>query len=71
MTVGERVGSVTGVWSTDLSAVSSMRRTNRAGTGSTSVTVKGSGLGLTTYTGSIRVGVTGCESTAWESETSV
>eukprot|EP00961_Rhodomonas_salina_P250271 3383300-Rhodomonas_salina.1 len=38
MTVGERSGSVTGVWSTDLSAVSSMRRTNRAGTGSTSVT---------------------------------
>eukprot|EP00961_Rhodomonas_salina_P242293 3273008-Rhodomonas_salina.1 len=28
-------------------------------------------MGLTTYTGSIRVGVTGCESTEWESETAM
>eukprot|EP00961_Rhodomonas_salina_P209076 2821929-Rhodomonas_salina.1 len=48
-----------------------MGRTNVGGTGSTSVTVQGSGLGVHGYTGAVRVGVTGCESTEWESETSV
>ena len=44
---------------------------NRAGTGSASVTVHGSGLGLVAFTALGRVGQTGCEGTEWESETSV
>ena len=41
------------------------------GTGSASVTVHGSGLGLVAFTALGRVGQTGCEGTEWESETSV
>ena len=71
MTVGERGGSVTQGWSVDLGGLSVMRRQNRAGTGSASVTVHGSSMGLATYTGRGREGQTGCEATEWESETSV
>ena len=51
MTVGERGGSVTQGWSVDVGALSVMRRQNRAGTGSASVTVHGASMGLVTYTG--------------------
>ena len=51
--------------------MSVMRRSNRAGTGSASVTVHGAGLGLVAFTALGRVGQTGCEGTEWESETSV
>ena len=51
--------------------MSVMRRQNRAGTGSASVTVHGAGLGLVAFTALGRVGQTGCEGTEWESETSV
>ena len=51
--------------------MSVMRRSNRAGTGSASVTVHGARLGLVAYTALGRVGQTGCEGTEWESETSV
>ena len=72
MTVGERGGgSVTQGWSADVGALSVMRRQNRAGTGSASVTVHGASMGLVTYTGRAREGHTGCEATEWESETSV
>jgi hypothetical protein len=71
MTVGERGGSVTQGWSVDVGAFSVMRRQNRAGTGSASVTVHGASMGLVTYTGQAREGHTGCEATQWESETSV
>src|SRR6056300_1765739 len=47
------------------------RRQNRAGTGSGSMTVHGSGMGLAGYTARGREGQTGCEGTEWESETSV
>ena len=46
-------------------------RSNTGGTGSTSVTVHGSGLGLAALTAMGRAGQTGCEGTEWESETSV
>jgi hypothetical protein len=51
--------------------LSVMRRQNRAGTGSASVTVHGASMGLVTHTGRAREGHTGCEATEWESETSV
>eukprot|EP00961_Rhodomonas_salina_P269058 3635732-Rhodomonas_salina.1 len=63
MTAGERVGSVTSAWSTDTASLSLILHSNVGGTGSTSVTVHGANMGLTTYTGSTRVGLTGCEST--------
>eukprot|EP00961_Rhodomonas_salina_P254660 3441489-Rhodomonas_salina.1 len=68
VTAGGRVGSVTAAYSTDLGRVSDLYQANRAGTGSTSVTVEGANLGLTASTGGIREGQTGCEATEWESE---
>ena len=58
-------------FSFDLTRASTMRRTNSGGTGSASVTVHGSSLGLVAFTALGRVGQTGCEGTEWESETSV
>ena len=55
----------------DGGSISVVRGYNRGGTGSTSVTVVGSGLGVGRYTGSLRLGQTGCEGTEWESETSL
>ena len=71
MTVGERGGSVSQAWSLDLGWIGITRRGNRAGTGSTSVTVHGASMGLVSYTGRAMDGHTGCEATEWESETSV
>ena len=62
---------MTQTWSVDIGALSVMRRANRAGTGSASFTVHGANMGLVTYTGRAREGHTGCETTEWESETSV
>ena len=58
-------------WSVDVAGLSMTRRGNRGGTGSASVTVHGSSMGLVTHTGMARHGQTGCEATEWESETSV
>ena len=71
MTAGERGGSVTEGWTVDVGGASMVRRENRAGTGSASVTVHGASMGLVTYTGRGREGQTGCEATEWESETAV
>ncbi|KAJ1471746.1 hypothetical protein T484DRAFT_1915855, partial [Baffinella frigidus] len=71
LTVGDRGGSATEVWSVDLPKLSVMTRQNRAGTGSASVTVHGSSFGHTTYTVSVRVGATVCESTEWVSASAV
>ena len=49
--------------------VSLARRSNAGGTGSTEVTVHGSGFGLTSWSSSGRAGQTGCESTLWTGET--
>ena len=68
---GERGGSVTQGWSVDVGRLSYDARSNRAGTGSASVTVHGSSMGLVAYTVRGREGQTGCEATEWESETSV
>jgi len=71
MTAGERTCTETQGWSSDLTASSSVRRGNIAGTGSTAMTVHGSSMGLVPYTGRVRNGQTSCESTEWESETSM
>ena len=71
MTAGEQRGSGSAMYSVDTGSMSVTRRSNRAGTGSASVTVHGSGLGLVAFTALGRVGQTGCEGTEWESETSV
>eukprot|EP00961_Rhodomonas_salina_P143135 1926249-Rhodomonas_salina.1 len=44
VTAGERVGTLTAVWTLDHSRISRFRQVNRAGTGSTSVTVEGANL---------------------------
>jgi len=41
MTAGDRGASVSEGWSTDMAGLSMARRSNRAGTGSASVTVHG------------------------------
>jgi len=72
VTTGQRGGgSMTQGLSVDLGMVSASRRSNRAATGASSVTVHGSGLGLTTYTASMGVGKTACERSTWEADTSV
>ena len=74
ITSGERVGSGTEMFmmSIDKGVVSTARKTNRAGTGSTSVTVHGGGFEwVTWYSQQARYSSTGCEGTEWESETSV
>ena len=71
MTAGERGGSMTAGWSVDRSGVSMTRREEGAGTGSGSLAVHGSSMGLAGYTVRGREGATGCEGTEWESETSV
>merc|ERR1719253_240677 len=58
-------------YSVDVGSMSTMRRDNSAGTGSASVTVHGSSLGLVGMTAMVRSGQTGREGTEWESETSV
>jgi len=67
VTAGERGGSMSEVFSMDMSGLSMMRRGNHAGTGSTSVTVHGASLGLVALTTLGRIGHTGCEGTEWES----
>jgi hypothetical protein len=71
MTAGERSGSGSAMHSVDVGGLSVTGRSNGAGTGSASLTVHGSGLGLVLYTAMGRMGETGCEGTEWESETSV
>jgi len=57
-------------FSFDLS-LSVMQRANQGSTGSASVSVHGSSLGLVAFTARGRIEQTGCEGTEWESETSV
>ena len=71
LTAGESGGSVSESWSWDLGGLSVSRRGNRAGTGSVSVTLHGASLGLQMYTVHVRGGFTRCESSEWESATSV
>ena len=71
VTVGQVGGSVTTAQSVERAVLSVIPPTNGAATGSASVTVVGAGMGLDVSTGAARVGRTGCELTAWESDTSM
>jgi hypothetical protein len=71
MTVGQGSGSVSQAWSVDVDVISLAGQSNRAGTGSASVTVHGAGMGIVRHTAKGRAGHTGCEGTDWQSETSV
>eukprot|EP00961_Rhodomonas_salina_P210553 2843097-Rhodomonas_salina.1 len=71
VTVGVQIGTVTQAMSNDLPGLSTKRRTNRPGTGSTSVTVHASSFGHLQYTQQGIQGHTQCEATDWESETSM
>jgi hypothetical protein len=71
VTAGSQAGSISQAWSVDRDAISLLRSSNRAGTGSASVTVHGAGFGIVRHTAEGRAGHTGCEGTEWESETSV
>ena len=74
-TVGTRGGSVSEALSVDLASMSSVRSVsslNLLPVGERVIYVAGSGLdGMRTYSGSAQVGLTGCESTEWASETSI
>jgi hypothetical protein len=71
MTGGERGGSVIQGWSVDSGGVTMVRRQNRTGTGSVSLTVNGTNMGLVSLTEMVWSGHKGFEGTEWESETSV
>ena len=72
VTAGGRAGTTTEAASYDVASLSSVKRSNAASTGSVSMTVSGSGMGVSDYTGSARVGGTACETTlGWESDSSV
>ena len=71
VTAGGRGGSISMALSMDGMMISIVRRSNTAGTGSASVTVHGSGLGMAALTSRGRLGQTGCEGSRWESETSL
>jgi hypothetical protein len=55
----------------EVGAMSIMRRTNSASTGSVSVTVQGASMGLAAYTALGAAGRSTCERSTWESDTSV
>ncbi|KAJ1465477.1 hypothetical protein T484DRAFT_1864633, partial [Baffinella frigidus] len=71
VTAGVSVGTVTESLLYDVPMLSITTRANRAGGGSASVTVQGSGLGHSDYTGESRVGATACEASEWESDSSL
>ena len=63
--------SVTELFSVDAGSLSVTLGLNAGGTGSASVTVHGGSLGLVSYSAMGRLGLTGCEGTEWESDTSL
>ena len=65
------MASFSGAFSVDVAGLSMVSHANFAGTGSASMTVHGSSMGLTTYTGRLRKGQTACEATEWGSESSL
>ena len=70
-TAGEVSGSVTAGLSVSAGAMSSIRASNAAASGSVVVTVQGAGMALSAVCGAAGMGWTGCEATWWESDTSM
>eukprot|EP00961_Rhodomonas_salina_P295519 3935533-Rhodomonas_salina.1 len=62
---------MTAIWTHDIAGLSVLGGPNRGGSGSSSVTVHGTGMGASGYTVKMMMGQTGCEGTEWEAETSV
>jgi len=71
VSVGLRVGSVSGLVSFDVISVSGVVSSNGGGSGSVSVTIVGGGFGGFAASGVARVGGTSCEGSSWVSETSL
>eukprot|EP00961_Rhodomonas_salina_P110179 1482974-Rhodomonas_salina.1 len=71
VTAGVQVGTLTQAMSNDVAAVSNVRRTNRPGTGSASITVQAGNFGHLQFTQQEIAGHTQCEASEWESETSM
>ena len=71
LTAGLQVKTASRGLSVHIISLSAVLRTNRAATGSASITVQGSSMGLSTYSGSLRISVTMCERTTWGADTSV
>ena len=71
MTAGGHLGSVTEGMSVSGWPLSAIGRANTGGTGSVSLTMRGEGMGLAAYTGAVGILWSGCESSRWESDTSM
>merc|ERR1719183_2753369 len=71
VTAGGRAGTTTEAASYDVASPSGVVRGNAASTGSVSMTVSGSGMGVSDYTGSARVGSSLCEASVWISDTRI
>ena len=73
VTVGENAlpATVENAVSYVTTSMSVMQSTNHVGAGSASMTVHGTSMGKSAYTGRAREGQTGCEATEWVSDTSV
>ncbi|EKX32940.1 hypothetical protein GUITHDRAFT_148260 [Guillardia theta CCMP2712] len=71
VTVEEAAGTRSEVYSWDKVLASSLLVRNQAGTGSSSLSIQGAHLATSSYTVQVRLGLTGCEATAWTSETAL
>ena len=71
VTVGRAAGSLSAMLSSSLLLISSIRSKNSASTGSSVMTVQGSGLGLSGMSASSRWDGSSCECTSWGSDSSV
>ena len=71
VTAGMLVGSLSSGFSVGRGVISLMRRSNVPTSGSVSITVYGAGAGHEAYTGVLRVGLTACQATIWQSDTSL
>jgi hypothetical protein len=71
LSVGYYMGSRSLLWSFDSNHASALTRSNRAVTGSSSVSVQGAKFGLSLFSPSFRLHTTASEGTFWESDTSL
>ena len=71
LTIGARSAILSEALSYDSPMFSSFKRGNTASSGSHSITVYGQNLGLFSSSPSLQLGLTACEQSAWESDTSI
>eukprot|EP00961_Rhodomonas_salina_P280402 3787908-Rhodomonas_salina.1 len=70
LSIGIRAGSISQSLSYETASLSVIHVSNQVATGSVSLSVFGTGLGLQSSSGNHRTHHTGCEASQWESETS-